>query len=248
VKSDISVHSWNSGSITVEPTESSKGEMLYKCIICGAEKTKEIPVLTHEHTYNKEWSSDDYIHWHGTSCGHDLKMDIAIHIWDAGTVVTPATENNTGEKLYKCVVCKHEKTEIIPKVEHVHTFSDDWTSDADLHWHAASCGHDVKSDIAAHVWNSGTIITSPGEYTEGEMLYKCILCGEEKTQAIPVIGHEHKYNTAWSTNAYMHWHAASCGHDVKIDTSAHIWSEGVVTTPATEESTGIMTYTCVLCE
>lgn len=248
VKSDISVHSWNSGSITAEPTESSKGEMLYKCIICGAEKTKEIPVLTHEHTYNKEWSSDDYIHWHGTSCGHDLKMDIAIHIWDAGTVVTPATENNTGEKLYKCVLCEHEKTETIPKVEHVHTFSEGWTSDDDLHWHAASCGHDVKSDIAAHAWNSGTVITSPGEYTEGEMLYKCILCGEEKTQAIPVIGHEHKYNTAWSTNAYMHWHAASCGHDVKIDTSAHIWSEGVVTDPATEESVGIMTYTCVLCE
>ena len=248
VKSDISVHSWDSGHVIIEPTESSKGEMLYKCIICGAEKTNEIPVLTHEHTYNKEWSSDDYIHWHGTSCGHDLKMDIAIHIWDAGTVVTPATENNTGEKLYKCVVCEHEKTETIPKVEHIHTFSEGWTSDADLHWHAASCGHDVKSDIAVHAWNSGTIITSPGEYTEGEMLYKCILCGEEKTQAIPVIGHEHKYNTAWSTNAYMHWHAASCGHDVKIDTSAHIWSEGVVTTPATEESTGIMTYTCVLCE
>lgn len=36
---------------------------------------------------------------------------------------------------------------------HTHTFSDEWSSDAGYHWHAATCGHeDEKSDYGAHVY------------------------------------------------------------------------------------------------
>ena len=35
--------------------------------------------------------------------------------------------------------------------EHTHTFSQDWTTDADNHWHAATCDHaDQQSGKAAH--------------------------------------------------------------------------------------------------
>ncbi len=36
---------------------------------------------------------------------------------------------------------------------HTHTFSDEWTSDEQYHWHASTCGHDVVSDKAAHTMN-----------------------------------------------------------------------------------------------
>jgi len=36
---------------------------------------------------------------------------------------------------------------------HTHTFSDAWESDAENHWHAATCGHDVVSGKAAHSEN-----------------------------------------------------------------------------------------------
>lgn len=35
-------------------------------------------------------------------------------------------------------------------VGHVHTFSDAWSSNAEQHWHSATCGHDVVSDLANH--------------------------------------------------------------------------------------------------
>ena len=38
-------HKWNNGVITVEPTVSSKGEMLYTCEICGEERKEDIPQL-----------------------------------------------------------------------------------------------------------------------------------------------------------------------------------------------------------
>lgn len=38
-------HDWNNGVINVEPTVSSKGEMLYTCEICGEERKEDIPQL-----------------------------------------------------------------------------------------------------------------------------------------------------------------------------------------------------------
>lgn len=48
---------------------------------------------------------------------------------------------------------------------HVHTFAEDWTSDDNQHWHAATCGHDVKDGLADHVDANG----------DG----KCDVCGKE---------------------------------------------------------------------
>lgn len=53
--------------------------------------------------------------------------------------------------------------------------------------------------------------------------------------------HEHTYSTEWSKDATNHWHAATCGHDVKSDEAAHTFDEGVVT------EVGIRTYTCSVC-
>lgn len=39
-----------------------------------------------------------------------------------------------------------------PKEEpHKHAYASDWTSDATNHWHASTCGHDVKASEAAHL-------------------------------------------------------------------------------------------------
>lgn len=56
---------------------------------------------------------------------------------------------------------------------HEHTYSSEWTSDATSHWHAATCGHDVKSDEAAHTFDEG--------------VKTCSVCEYKKTEAIPVL-------------------------------------------------------------
>ena len=51
---------------------------------------------------------------------------------------------------------------------HTHTFSDEWSSDATHHWHAATCDHtDETSDRAKHDWDDGEVTTAPTETKEG---------------------------------------------------------------------------------
>ena len=86
--------------------------------------------------------------------------------------------------------------------EHTHTFGDTWETDADYHWHMATCEHtDVKSSVGAHV----------DEDKNGE----CDICAYGDA-------HVHAYTDAWTTNETQHWHAATCGHSVKISVGNHV--------------------------
>ena len=61
-------------------------------------------------------------------------------------------------------------------------------------------------------------------------------------------GHEHTYATEWSKDATHHWHAATCEHTEEVaDKAEHAWNEGEVTTEATIDAEGVMTYTCSEC-
>lgn len=42
-------------------------------------------------------------------------------------------------------------------VFHTHTFSEEWSFDENYHWHASSCGHNVKNDLAPHQFDSGNV-------------------------------------------------------------------------------------------
>ena len=61
-----------------------------------------------------------------------------------------------------------------------HTYSEKWESDADKHWHKATCEHtDLKADETEHTYVDGTCI-----------------CGRTDTAA----PHEHTYSQSWSKN------------------------------------------------
>ncbi|MBQ8311412.1 MAG: hypothetical protein IJX80_10420, partial [Clostridia bacterium] len=83
-----------------------------------------------------------------------------------------------------------------------HTFSDQWSSSATEHWHAATCEHgEVKDSLAAH--------------TDSDEDGKCDVCAYE-------IGHTHTYAKDWSSDGSYHWHAATCTHtDEKRDNALH---------------------------
>lgn len=85
-------------------------------------------------------------------------------------------------------------------VGHEHTFAKDWTSDDTYHWHAATCGHFVTADKAAHDFVDGV----------------CTVCGEKYNDV-----HAHTFADVWSHDDVYHWHAATCGHDVVADKEEH---------------------------
>ncbi|MCR5691626.1 MAG: hypothetical protein K6G62_05350 [Eubacterium sp.] len=50
-------HTWDKGTVTVEPTETSEGVMTYVCTTCGATKTETIPALNADSSTSSSSSS-----------------------------------------------------------------------------------------------------------------------------------------------------------------------------------------------
>ena len=84
-----------------------------------------------EHTFSAKWSTNETNHWHAATCEHgEIKGQNAAH--------TDADENG------KCDVCEYE-------VGHTHAFADEWSSDEENHWKAATCTHtDEKGELGLH--------------------------------------------------------------------------------------------------
>ncbi len=131
-----------------------------------------------------------------------------------------------------------------------HEFSDKWKNDETYHWHECTKKkHTDTSDKIAHVWDGGEITTQPTEETEGVKTYTCTVCGYKKTGTVAKLAHTHKFDdSVWANDDLNHWHPATCSHtDEKSSFETHVWNEGVITTPATEETEGVKTYTCTTC-
>lgn len=111
-------HTWNGGTFTIEPTHVASGERTYTCTECAATKTEEIPPIE-GHTFGEWTKHDDTQHVHACECGETEYKD---HIWDDGTITTPATYEQEGVKTYACLDCEATYTVAIPKPVSVHLF------------------------------------------------------------------------------------------------------------------------------
>ncbi len=112
-----------------------------------------------------------------------------------------------------------------------HTYSTTWSHDASEHWRQCTQdGHTDVADKAAHTYDNDADTT-------------CNVCGYARA------AHVHAAATAWSKDATNHWHVCTAsGCEEKLDTAAHTWNAGEITTPATFTSDGVKTYTCTVCQ
>ena len=142
-----------------------------------------------KHDFSSKWEYDETSHWHECMTKkHSDVADKADHTFDEGVITTPSTEDATGVKTLTCTVCGYQKTESVPQLGH--TFDmDNWKSDAQTHWHPATCAHtDLKKDEAEHTWNEGVVI-KPADYgVVGTKKFTCTVCGYEKTEDIDALG------------------------------------------------------------
>ena len=129
-----------------------------------------------------------------------------------------------------------------------HNFSSEWKNDEQYHWHeCVTKKHTDVADKAEHTFDAGVVTKDPTEAEEGVKTFTCTVCGYQKTEAVPKLGHTFDMNK-WKYDDENHWHPATCGHaDEKKDLGAHVWNEGVVTKEPTETEEGVKTYTCTTC-
>ncbi len=184
----------------------------------------------HKHSYSDTWSSDSTKHWHESTCGHDVKSDEAEHTFGDWIIDVEATEEQTGSKSRCCTVCEYKETAVIDELTHTHKFDiATWTYDSTKHWHESTCGHDVMSDEAEHTFGDWTIDIESTEEITGSKSRSCTVCEYKETAVIDKLPHTHKFDIAtWSYDKTKHWHASTCGHDVKSDEAEHDWNENFV--------------------
>ena len=197
-----------------------------------------------DHIWGDTYEKDENQHWKVcTKCGTESEK--SNHTWNDGEETTPPTETTEGVKTYKCTVCNAEKTEKIDKLSHTHTYSDDWTSDENGHWHAATCGHDVKSGEAEHDFGEPTV--TPSTCTQhGSEEYICRTCGYKKTVTLDLA--EHSFDGEWQKDENNHWKVCTVCSTEKSEVTAHSWNDGEITKQPTENEAGVRLYTCTVCK
>lgn len=160
-------HTWDNGTVTTEPTETTPGVRTFTCAVCGATKTEVIPATgAHTFVFTKNIAPScteaGYDLYTCSGCGATEKRNVKPalgHKWDSGTVTAEPTEKDPGTMTYTCTVCGQTKTEVIP----------------------ATGPH-------THVWGEGTVTVAPTETTPGVRTYTCTVCGQTRTEIIPATG------------------------------------------------------------
>ena len=160
-------HTWDNGTVTTEPTETTPGVRTFTCAVCSQTKTKVIPATgAHTFVFTKNiapsCTTEGYDLYTCSGCGASEQRNVKPalgHKWDSGTVTAEPTEKDPGTMTYTCTVCRQTKTEVIP----------------------ATGPH-------THVWGEGTVTVAPTETTPGVRTYTCTVCGQTRTEIIPATG------------------------------------------------------------
>ena len=160
-------HTWDNGTVTTEPTETTAGVRTFTCAVCSQTKTEVIPATgAHTFVFTKNIAPScteaGYDLYTGSGCRAAEKRNVnppPSHTWDSGTVTAEPTEKEPGTMTYTCTVCGQTKTEVSP----------------------ATGPH-------THVWDEGTVTVAPTETTPGVRTYTCTVCGQTRTEIIPATG------------------------------------------------------------
>ena len=202
-------HTWDNGTVTTEPTETTPGVRTFTCAVCGATRTETIPA-TGEHTFvftknvAPTCTADGYDLYTCSGCGATEKRNSKPalgHKWDSGKVTTEPTETTPGVRTYTCTVCGETRTETIPATGvHTHVWDNGTVTIAPTEttpgvrtYTCTVCGATRTETIPAtgahtHTWDNGTVTIAPTETTPGVRTYTCTVCGQTKNEIIPATG------------------------------------------------------------
>lgn len=160
------------------------GEIVYTIHINNETISFAIKSSAKGHSFNEDfWLGDGFTHWHGASCGHNVKgneapcvaenddtnCDICGYPIHQHTYQWGGDENehwleptccDTAEIKDKGSHIDNDNDDVCEicsrKVKHTHKYSKDWTFDENAHWHAPTCTDITEgADEAEHTFKNG---------------------------------------------------------------------------------------------
>ena len=182
----------------------------------------------------------------------DMVIDPTGHNYDSGIVIAP-TRLTAGSVTYTCQNCNEEKQTTIPALGQNGVY---FTNNKG--WDQVYIYPFTASDVALYSW-PGTAMTYIGQNGDNQGIYylefdittytKVVFNNTNGLQSVDVT------LDLTTTNAY---YLSSDESKYTVGTwtyysipnglcTEHEWDDGVITTPATTTSTGVLTYTCTVC-
>lgn len=145
-------HDYSSWMVETAATCTRDGKEARRCILCGDVEYQTIPashmygegVITE---YNK-CGENGVITYNCIRCDYSYtNIKVINHKYGDAVITKEASCNNAGEKESTCKLCGD-----VRRVSYTvdHTFAQEWSSDAEGHWHAATCGCDEIVGYAKH--------------------------------------------------------------------------------------------------
>ena len=231
--------------VVTAPTCTEQGYTTYTCTVCGdTKKDNYVNATGHKNaaavrenevaaTCTATGSYDEVIYCSvcNTEISRTSKTSEALgHVWNNGVETTPATEENEGVRTYTCTRCGETRTEVIPKLTHNHSFATTVTAPTCTKqgyttYTCTTCGYSYDSDYVAALGHSAAAAVK-----ENEVAATCTAAGSYDEVAYCSRCNDELSRTVKTVNAL-----------------GHAWNSGVITTPATEDTEGVKTFTCTRC-
>ena len=217
----------------------------------------------HTHTYGGPWYADAKSHWHqctDSACPDPSgsTKDLASHtfVWK---VDKAATETQTGLKHEECTVCSYKRSENteIPALRDYAVTVTGGTATVAAGTPITRAMEGVEVTVTADAPEAGKVfdkwVVKAGGVTlanETSATTTFIMPGNdvklEATYKDAPPSHIHSYGTEWKYDDTNHWHECECGDKANI--AAHIASEWIVDTAATETADGAKHKECTVCK
>lgn len=195
------------GTYTISGTAS----MEISCSVSGTSVT-----VACDHSYGSYSAADGSSHQR--TCSICKNVETTAHNWNGGTVTQAATCKDSGTMRYTCTDCGQTNTESIPPNDS-HRYRD-WTY-VDETGHRGTCAVCGATVAAAHTWEFVEELQAATCTAAGTQTVRCVTCGHEKTEEIPVT--EHDYGAFEAVDEASHSHTcADCGH---VETLAHSYTD-----------------------
>lgn len=199
----------------------------------------------------QEWGGMNYNDNYVAPNGHD---------WGTGVVTKQATYYEKGAITYTCKNCGETRTEETPELDKTYHIKEVVAPTCTSEGYTIYECNEVpdltyKGEYTAklpHSWDGGVVTKAATIYEKGVKTFTCTVCGETRTEDIPVLDKTwHKGKTVAPTCTEQGYTVYICDQDKNLTekrdyTAAlgHDYDNGVVTTPATCTTEGVMTYTC----
>ncbi len=216
-------HKWGKGTVTLEATCTTRGEMTYKCKKCSKTKTESISP-SHKFTdlvTAATCTEDGYTTHTCENCGEirvDTVVDATGHDYEVET--TQATCEEDGYNIYTCA-CGDEYQEVVARATGHNTKNATWTFLADEQiegscvWQrteaakCATCEETVHKVYEVEKHNYQVTLEEATCTQEGEKTFTCD-CGDSYTETQAINANAHAWlvdGTANGVTTYV------CDHD-----------------------------------